>query len=59
MESQEGSQEVRIEGDKNHVTQDQSVNIQINLSGAVVDQLVVHGGMHVTLRIGSTQGGES
>lgn len=52
MENQAERQEVRIEGDDNRVTQDQRISIQINLSGAVVHEFVVQGGMHIYLQLG-------
>ena len=58
MESQEGRQEVRVEGDRNSVTQDQSIRIKIDLSGAVVDRFVVQGGMHIYVQL-DQKGGES
>lgn len=55
MEKQTRNQGAQIEGDQNHITQDQSVNIQINLAGAVVDKFVVLGGMHIYLRFGQEE----
>ena len=52
MENQAGKQSVQIEGSNNRVDQDQSVNIQINLTGTVVDQFIVQGGMHFYLQFG-------
>lgn len=52
MENKEGRQGIQIEGDRNQVTQDQSIHIRVDLSGAVVEQIVVQGGMHIYLQIG-------
>lgn len=57
MENQEGRQDIRIEGDRNHVAQDQSIHIRVDLSGAVVEQFIVQGGMHIYLQLGQDRRG--
>lgn len=52
MENQAEKQNVQIDGNNNWVDQGQSVNIQISLTGAVVDQFIVQGGMHIYLHLG-------
>lgn len=51
MENQR-RQSVRIEGNNNRVDQDQRIHIEIDLSGAVVHEFVVQGGMHIYVQLG-------